>query len=205
MDDIAKGGRTIIFVSHNMNAVRELCNKCIWLKDGKVYKQGLSNEVVDDYLRETSTAAGIFPIVAPADPVQVDMMKASFEGEDLIIENKVSSSAMIPVVEVVNIIKTNAGEMLAKANFVNTNVSIKELNGSATVLICFPGLRKLLTNGHYYIDVILNNPYVRTYVSRSKALEIVLDDKQPINNRENNVNNFGVLNISPICTIKNNN
>jgi hypothetical protein len=53
--------------------------------------------------------------------------------------------------------------------------------------------------------VILNNPYVRTYVSRSKALEIVLDDKQPINNRENNVNNFGVLNISPICTIKNNN
>ena len=205
MDDIAKGGRTIIFFFFNMNAVRELCNKCIWLKDGKVYKQGLSNEVVDDYLRETSTAAGIFPIVAPADPVQVDMMKASFEGEDLIIENKVSSSAMIPVVEVVNIIKTNAGEMLAKANFVNTNVSIKELNGSATVLICFPGLRKLLTNGHYYIDVILNNPYVRTYVSRSKALEIVLDDKQPINNRENNVNNFGVLNISPICTIKNNN
>ncbi|MBO7299623.1 MAG: ABC transporter ATP-binding protein [Kiritimatiellae bacterium] len=202
MNDIAKGGRTIIFVSHNMNAVRELCNKCVWLKDGKVYKQGPSAQIVDDYLRETASGAGVFPIVAPLDPVQIDSMTTSFEGDDLIIENKISSSALVQTVEVVNIIKTNTSEMIAKANFVNTNVAINELNGSATMIVRFPGLKKLLTNGHYYIDVFLNNPYVRTYVSRTKALEFTIDDKQPINSRENNANNFGLLNISPTCEVK---
>jgi ABC-type glutathione transport system ATPase component len=202
MNDIAKGGRTIIFVSHNMNAVRELCNKCVWLKDGKVYKQGPSEQIVDDYLRETAIGAGVFPIVAPLDPLQIDSMTASFEGDDLVIENKISSSALVSTVEVVNIIKTNTSEMIAKANFVNTNVAVNNLNGSATVLVRFPGLKKMLTNGHYYIDAYLNNPYIRTYVSRTKALEFTIDDKKPINSRENSANNFGLLNISPTSEVK---
>ncbi|MBO7224222.1 MAG: hypothetical protein J6V70_08830, partial [Kiritimatiellae bacterium] len=73
---------------------------------------------------------------------------------------------------------------------------------SATVLVRFPGLKKMLTNGHYYIDAYLNNPYVRTYVSRTKALEFVIDDKKPINSLENSANNFGLLNISPTSEVK---
>jgi lipopolysaccharide transport system ATP-binding protein len=34
MGDVAKGGRTVIFVSHQMNQIRRLCDKCILLKDG---------------------------------------------------------------------------------------------------------------------------------------------------------------------------
>lgn len=202
MDDIAKGGRTIIFVSHNMNAVRELCNKCVWLKDGKVYKQGPSEQIVDDYLRETSIASGVFPIIAPCDPVQVDQMHARFDGDDLIVENKVSSNAMIPILEVVNVIRTASGEMLAKANYVNTNVALNNFNGSATMVACFSGFKKQLNNGHYYVDILLNNPHARTYLSRSKVIEFVVDDKPPMNNRDYDINNFGVINCLPTFTIK---
>ena len=47
--DIAKGGRTVLFVSHNMSAIRSLCGSAIWLDNGQVAKNGTTNEVVSDY------------------------------------------------------------------------------------------------------------------------------------------------------------
>ena len=32
MGDVAKGGRTVLFVSHNMNAIKSLCSRAIWLE-----------------------------------------------------------------------------------------------------------------------------------------------------------------------------
>jgi len=36
MDEVTKGGRTIVFVSHQMNQIRRLCQRCIWINEGKV-------------------------------------------------------------------------------------------------------------------------------------------------------------------------
>jgi len=36
MDQVAKGGRTVLFVSHNMSAVEQLCNRAVWLDSGKL-------------------------------------------------------------------------------------------------------------------------------------------------------------------------
>src|SRR5262245_42123961 len=36
MDDVAKEGRTVLFVSHNMDAVRRLCERCMWLDSGRI-------------------------------------------------------------------------------------------------------------------------------------------------------------------------
>jgi ABC-type polysaccharide/polyol phosphate transport system ATPase subunit len=49
MDNVAKGGRTILFVSHQMNQIRRLCQRCIWLEEGKIYKIGETNEVLSAY------------------------------------------------------------------------------------------------------------------------------------------------------------
>ena len=45
MDSLAKGGRTVIFVSHNLVAVQKLCQRVIWVDQGKI-KQQASTEVV---------------------------------------------------------------------------------------------------------------------------------------------------------------
>lgn len=49
MDEVAKGGRTILFVSHNMGAIRNLCSTAIWLDNGQIVKKGPTNEIVGDY------------------------------------------------------------------------------------------------------------------------------------------------------------
>ena len=44
-----RAGKTIIFVSHALEAVRSLCNRAIWLDDGVIKMDGEVNEVVDAY------------------------------------------------------------------------------------------------------------------------------------------------------------
>ncbi len=50
MGDIAKGGRTVLFVSHNMEAVQRLCNRAILLENGSPIKEGNVVPVIDTYL-----------------------------------------------------------------------------------------------------------------------------------------------------------
>jgi lipopolysaccharide transport system ATP-binding protein len=51
MDDVARTGRTILFVSHNAAAVTRLCSRCILLDAGKVLSNGETHEVISAYLR----------------------------------------------------------------------------------------------------------------------------------------------------------
>lgn len=51
MKDVAGEGRTVIFVSHNMEAVKSLCERAVFLEHGKVTKDGTPEEVIDFYLQ----------------------------------------------------------------------------------------------------------------------------------------------------------
>jgi len=51
MKDVAGCGRTVLFVSHQMNAVESLCTKALILSEGRVAASGLAGEVVRDYLQ----------------------------------------------------------------------------------------------------------------------------------------------------------
>lgn len=48
-----EGGRTVLFVSHNMGAVENLCTSGIYMKNGKIEKVGLINDVIDEYLKKS--------------------------------------------------------------------------------------------------------------------------------------------------------
>ena len=48
--DVSSGGRTVLFVSHNMTAVRSLCSRVLWLEDGRVRMDGPTEDVVTAYL-----------------------------------------------------------------------------------------------------------------------------------------------------------
>jgi lipopolysaccharide transport system ATP-binding protein len=58
MREIGRGGRTILFVSHNMSAMRNICEKGLILDQGKLMAQGEIGKVVDEY-SATSTRSGV--------------------------------------------------------------------------------------------------------------------------------------------------
>ena len=51
MDDVARHGRTVLFVSHNLVAVQSLCRHVVWLDEGRIAQIGPSEEVVASYLQ----------------------------------------------------------------------------------------------------------------------------------------------------------
>lgn len=55
MQDVTGQGRTIIFVSHNMNAVNRLCQKAVFLTNGTVNSIGKTQDIIEDYLQVHST------------------------------------------------------------------------------------------------------------------------------------------------------
>jgi lipopolysaccharide transport system ATP-binding protein len=55
MREIGRSGKTIFFVSHDMEAIRRLCNRVIWLDGGGVREDGKADKVVASYLNSVST------------------------------------------------------------------------------------------------------------------------------------------------------
>lgn len=49
MNDVAMEGRTVLFVTHNMMAIRSLCRRVFWLDNGKIVGSGEAGQVVLDY------------------------------------------------------------------------------------------------------------------------------------------------------------
>src|SRR5687768_11681147 len=65
MSSVGKDGRTVIFVSHNLEAVSKLCNRGILLGNGRIRRQGTVAEVLDQYGDEVRSAS---PMSGPRGP-----------------------------------------------------------------------------------------------------------------------------------------
>lgn len=50
MKQMMEGGTTVLFVSHDINAIRRFCTKCIWINEGKLEEIGSVNMVSDHYM-----------------------------------------------------------------------------------------------------------------------------------------------------------
>lgn len=74
MEDVGKEGRTVIFVSHNMSAISQLCATCVWLDKGNIRDIGNTEVVSNEYLLDgASDLSG--EAVFPDDPKKVAQLK----------------------------------------------------------------------------------------------------------------------------------
>ena len=87
MEEVTRGGRTVLFVSHNMGAVRRICTRGVWLDGGAVRLAGSAGECVDAYTASVEAAAeagtGVFELTARSDRIgdgRVKMTQARMIG-----------------------------------------------------------------------------------------------------------------------------
>ena len=58
MGEVAQGGRTILFISHQMNQIRRLCDRCIWIDNGQIKADGATETTVSSYEASTIRQTG---------------------------------------------------------------------------------------------------------------------------------------------------
>lgn len=80
MNEISKSGRTVIFVSHDMNAIEQLCNKAVILKKGTLVEQGETHKLISYYLNENKNFS--FNQIPLSE--NVDMVECNFQPAEII-------------------------------------------------------------------------------------------------------------------------
>ena len=52
MLDMIKGGTTVLYVSHTLQSIKDLCDKVVWIEHGKMVKMGPAKEICDEYYKK---------------------------------------------------------------------------------------------------------------------------------------------------------
>jgi lipopolysaccharide transport system ATP-binding protein len=80
MGDVARQGRTVLFVSHNMSAISSLTKNCLWIREGKVKQYHQTEDVIRQYLEDISASSdeGVADLVLLPRPSGIISPKVKF-------------------------------------------------------------------------------------------------------------------------------
>jgi lipopolysaccharide transport system ATP-binding protein len=68
MQQVSQSNRTVMFVSHNLGSVSNLCSRVVWLDEGRLVSEGAADEVISQYVRRRRDESGAlsWPDIATA-------------------------------------------------------------------------------------------------------------------------------------------
>jgi lipopolysaccharide transport system ATP-binding protein len=184
MNDIATTGRTVLFVSHNLAALRSICRGGVLLDRGRCVETGRINDVVGSYL--ASQANGGLKVrfeetpgrdadasltgVVLQDRQGRDVNAIQF-GDDAVLAITYRLNKRIPDCRVGFDVVTDNGTMLSVATTEDRGaVVLPDAAGDYTVRATIPG--GTLGPGTYSVGICLDQPPVRVLDDRPNALEV---------------------------------
>jgi lipopolysaccharide transport system ATP-binding protein len=188
IDDVARDGRTVLFVSHNMNAVQRLCSRSIAIKLGGLARDGATRDVVAWYLGESSPAQSgggwldAVQLARQGGSGQVRVVGVSCGADDfqpysegplkvrLLLESDVERT----IGSVAVMISDQLGTKLVNADSIKLGRSIRVGGGRTVVTIDIRAVH--LTPGTYVLGWWLADPLGVVYDFVERAVHIELAD-----------------------------
>jgi lipopolysaccharide transport system ATP-binding protein len=183
MEDVGKEGRTVIFVSHQMGTMTQLCNKGIYLKQGSVVCGGDINDVVTQYVTSGSNDNGIvqFSQKSPKKDVALSEVSVSSKPGDFptgevdirypfYINLDYSVSRPIANIEIAVRILTSDGRAVLTTS--QSDCSPETLTGRSIggykSSIEIPGM--FLMPGSYMLTIAVHEPWVQVLESHENIM-----------------------------------
>jgi lipopolysaccharide transport system ATP-binding protein len=180
MEEVAANqGRTVIFVSHNMDAVCHLCSRCILLRNGEIQKSGDAAEVVAAYLggeQEKAPTIQFTSIDSDASFQFAGLFDSkgepttSFNASDpILLKCSFRLRCEIEGLQVSLAVFNFKGDRIfyAPVSMANPPISV-EAAGEHHLTASIPG--RLLLPGRYFITLALHTPKTKLYDIRRQAL-----------------------------------
>lgn len=182
MGDVAKSGRTVLFVSHNMPAVMQLCNRCVRLSHGKVAEVGETKDVVRGYLGAVQGTHYVSdtPEVTGAAKIREAWIAEPSDGnlefgDTLEIHADVLSRVPVQLTLEVIIRDDNYHPVIFLPSGLRFGVEYSLVPGEAQRLICrIPKMP--LAEGNYTVDLILGGETGYDMQESALAFEVVASD-----------------------------
>ena len=173
MADVAKSGRSILFVSHNMAAISKLCSRAVYLRHGNVIADDVTPTVIEHYLRSNSNIddvdlnarreKGASPLITSVRVLDRSLQpRSSFAiGESVTLELQYRK---IPGVDLhtpaMGIVINNHMDVPVASINMRMTGSVRKLQTESGATIQCVLERLPLTPGKYTVDFYLGDPHV---------------------------------------------
>lgn len=173
MGEVSQGGRTILFVSHNMGAIRQLCKEAIVLDSGRIQHKGESSEVVAKY--ESYETDGVESVWNNSDEENrkeiAFIEKIEVQNDEFQRKSMFASSDNVYVAFTVNVSDENSdlklgfdlvrnAEVIFRSQQVDSPRDVGTLPVGISTLVCqIPS--NLLNSGEYYVRPLFSIHMVR--------------------------------------------
>ncbi|WMW23236.1 ABC transporter ATP-binding protein [Methanolobus mangrovi] len=189
MEEVAEGGRTVLFVSHNMGAVNNLCSKAIWLQSGLIRQIGDTHDIVTKYINEGNEGEGfkVWDCLnnSPGDDT-IKLIHVAIKNEfDKIISCTDISSSFVIEIKYVLLKKATTtkigvtlfaddGTCVFTSNDIDfLDSSNKESEGIYITQCFIPG--NLLNNGFYYVRISSTIPMKKVHFAEDNILKLEIE------------------------------
>jgi lipopolysaccharide transport system ATP-binding protein len=173
MGDVARSGRTILFVSHNMAALQNLCNRGLFIEGGQVAGEGKMEDVIGQYLSMFESGAGSRDLTDVAEQrrgsgearfSKIELLNDRGEpatgfpmGAGMTLRARVHALKDLSEATVAFAIVTKDGVRVASMNSeVMESVALDVFTENEVVVECALSFLNLMP-GPYYVDIILRD------------------------------------------------
>jgi ABC-type polysaccharide/polyol phosphate transport system ATPase subunit len=167
MEKIGGSGRTVVFVSHNLDAVTRLCSTTVWLEAGGVRKVGPTSQVVDAYLQDAAPDGGRRRFTDdPTAALALTALRLRGEvagtagrirrDDPVVIDVTLAVHRPIAGLDLALSIETLAGIRLMDEGLSDTSTARLSAPGRYLVSLTLP---PLLMPGEYLVNVWAGTPY----------------------------------------------
>jgi lipopolysaccharide transport system ATP-binding protein len=188
MGDVARSGRTVLFVSHNLGAIKRLCPRSIWVDSGRIARIGTSGDIIGAYLDSAGSHGGSWQPNdeshdAQARSVTVCAMnmvtKAGSRAsrfqmdESFSIEVTYSVLSSLENLRVGFTITADDGTVVFESKDTDpADYGRSYAAGNYTARCHVPG--NLLNAGRYYVTLIVDRPHQELLFRRDQALSFAI-------------------------------
>lgn len=159
MKDVSvNDGRTVLFVSHNMGAISNLCNKSILLRNGTLHSYGLTNKVLEEYISFGTQTSG--EVSEPDIAYKRKCSKAYFNSIKILNGGKVTANVDISkelLIELVYTIAEDNSVVYPSVHLLDNmgTCILASFNGNSATINHDPFFGKSLMRGQYRSVAIL--------------------------------------------------
>jgi len=161
MQEVGKEGRTVLFVSHNMSAIQNLCTEAIWLDKGRLHSEGAVSELIANYQKVGFINTKITHNTAINCGLDVQLTRLEFSpsivvsksNTDFVVELRASRAVKISALAI--LVYSPLGERIAILDLRQAN-GVYELDGTNPLLIEGAVKSLPLVEGIYRIGIYID-------------------------------------------------
>lgn len=195
-EEIKRRGTTVVFVSHDMEAIRRFCDRVVLIEKGEITKMGDAQKIIDEYLDLNAEASS-----SKATPFGVDSVTTKDDTKLKIIQTRALNEALKPIthtkeahytleveVEFLDtckdampgvLLRNQAGIRVTASNteWADITVPAYKKGDRAKFQFTFPNV---LEKGIYFVSSnVVSSTTKQFYDWDNDAAKLVIDDKEP--------------------------